>query len=1537
MECLRFGETIEKLHDRLQTLGRESHESTSIPQNLIDLVWGEVSSTLADLQSTLENRLALQDQLLENAHDALISTDSRLQITFWNQAAEELYGWTEAQALGRSYADLLEPEADPSARKIPFEQANQSPFSVEEVVHHTRDGRRLVVEARIHSLKNAAGQLTGYAIALRDVTAHKLAKARNEQLHRENRRQEVLLEAIFDADPAGLAVVAGLEMRLMYANPAYRFIAPHNGVDLIGQTYATIWSDRDPNCYSEPLREVIETGRPFQTLDFTRQFPDGAQRTFTLQARRIEWGDQPAALIALWDTTELHQAQLQIRLTESKLTDFMETTHDALFTLDREWRFVYANRHYGEIFEKDARDLVGQNFWEVFPRYLGTPVEGHYRTAMMERVPVTFESAGFYSDKWYEISIYPTQAGISVFVIDRTEEKQAERLLRESEARQRTTLASIGDAVITTDAHGTVTYLNPVAETLTGWSSAEASGLPLGQVFPIINEETSLPAQDPVGKVLREGLIVGLANHTALLSKDHRVIPIEDSAAPIKNADGEMLGVVMVFHDVTEKRKAEESVRLSEEKFAKAFAINPAAVAITRLGDGRIIEVNETWEAMFGYRRDEVLGTSISLNLWPTPQDRARLVQVLREKGSFRGVEQVLLRRSGEPFWTLASAEIITIAGEEVIVSTWLDITERKRAEQALYENEQRYRGLFETMQEALFAVEIITDQAGNPVDWRYLDVNPQTERLMSLTYDQMVGHTYREIVPHPDSAWITLLGEVARTGEPTHQVLYAPARDRWLQVNVFSPRTGQAVVLSFDVTDRKAAEAALRASQERFSEFVESSHDTFYVVDRRWNFVYTNRQYQELYQKDQGQLLGKNLWAEFPFYLGTLMEENYRKAMEDRVPVQFEFYGQVTGRWYDVSVYPSQDGISIYAIDITLEKQTDEKNAFQLALLERVQDAVIASDTEFTISYWNRIAEEVFGYTEEEALGRKVPELLHSRFPMSREKAVQQLLETGHYDGEADYQRKDGAYFTAQVRTATLLGADGKLIGFVSSMRNITDRKAAETAREQAVEALLESEHNYRNLFDTMPQGVVFQEADGTIVWINPAAERILGKTKVEFLGQTSVSVEHDTLREDGSLFPGMDHPAMVALRTGQTVREVLMQVYHPRKMEYRWILISAVPRFREGAAIPHQVYTVFEDITERKQAEQAIAMHKMRLEDLLESIQDGFMQLDREWRFTYVNPRAAQSVNREPQALLGKNLWETFPAILGTDQERIYRQVMETRQPAHTEAGGFMSKRSYDFHVYPTQEGISVFLVDITKRKRSEEEGRAQLVQIELQRRLLEQREQERLQIARDLHDGPVQELTAAALTLQVMILDSQNPNQTRSFEALKANLQSALSELRGYAQDLRPPILSKFGLEKAIQAHLETFQEKHPELSVQFEAQQEDEVLPESMRVAIYRIYQESLTNIVKHARATQVTIRLNQTLDEITLTVQDNGLGFEIPTDWLELARTGHLGLVGMRERAEAMDGKLEIRSASGEGLSVQVSVPLHGNPDAGEAN
>jgi two-component system cell cycle sensor histidine kinase/response regulator CckA len=217
---------------------------------------------------------------------------------------------------------------------------------------------------------------------------------------------------------------------------------------------------------------------------------------------------------------------------------------------------------------------------------------------------------------------------------------QTDRQLREQREWLRVTLTSIGDAVIAADAAGHITFLNPVAESLTGWPAEEASGRPLSEVVPLINEQNGQPLEGPVARVLREGRTMALANHAALVSRDGRIVPIEDSAAPILDAAGQVIGAVLVFHDVTEKRRAEKA----RESLARFPEENPSPV-FRIAGNGGLLYANapaRTWLVEgWGWQADTSL-----------PEPFNRLLAKAFSAG--RVVEEEITCRAGRTFWMTA-------------------------------------------------------------------------------------------------------------------------------------------------------------------------------------------------------------------------------------------------------------------------------------------------------------------------------------------------------------------------------------------------------------------------------------------------------------------------------------------------------------------------------------------------------------------------------------------------------------------------------------------------------------------------------------------------------------------------------------------------------------------------------------------------------------------------------------------------------------------------------------------------------------------
>src|SRR5262252_7064240 len=242
-----------------------------------------------------------------------------------------------------------------------------------------------------------------------------------------------------------------------------------------------------------------------------------------------------------------------------------------------------------------------------------------------------------------------------------------------------TTLASIGDAVIATDSQGRVTFLNPVAATLTGWSAADALSQDITTVFRIVNEYTRAVVENPVTRVLREGTVVGLANHTLLVTRDGKECPIDDSGAPIRDPQGQLIGVVLVFRDITERRRAEEArTRLA------ALVESSEDAIIGKTLDGMITSWNQGAERIYGYTAEEVIGRSIALLVPPDrPNEIPSILARLAQGEAIDHYETVRIRKDGRVLAvSLTISPIRNPDGAIVGASTMArDITARKQAE----------------------------------------------------------------------------------------------------------------------------------------------------------------------------------------------------------------------------------------------------------------------------------------------------------------------------------------------------------------------------------------------------------------------------------------------------------------------------------------------------------------------------------------------------------------------------------------------------------------------------------------------------------------------------------------------------------------------------------------------------------------------------------------------------------------------------------------------------------------------------------------
>jgi PAS domain S-box-containing protein len=275
---------------------------------------------------------------------------------------------------------------------------------------------------------------------------------------------------------------------------------------------------------------------------------------------------------------------------------FVEAMNEGAATLDPGGTILYCNNRFAEMLKTSADKVIGSSIYRFIPAtdrsgfesaFQGgkerdttaditlkgeaqQPVPVHLSLCVLpgQEMPVLCMVAMDLTEhKRLEEALRQLNADLEKRVQDRTAELvKVNETLRESEQRWATTLASIGDAVIATCEEGRIRFMNAVAEALTGWTLSEASQKPVKQVFNIINEHTRMEVEDPVGRVIETGVICGLANHTLLIRKDGTEVAIDDSGAPIRDETGKLMGVVLTFRDITERRRAEEALRKAHDE-----------------------------------------------------------------------------------------------------------------------------------------------------------------------------------------------------------------------------------------------------------------------------------------------------------------------------------------------------------------------------------------------------------------------------------------------------------------------------------------------------------------------------------------------------------------------------------------------------------------------------------------------------------------------------------------------------------------------------------------------------------------------------------------------------------------------------------------------------------------------------------------------------------------------------------------------------------------------------------------------------------
>ncbi|MEG3897291.1 PAS domain S-box protein [Microcoleus sp. SVA1_B6] len=533
----------------------------------------------------------------------------------------------------------------------------------------------------------------------------------------------------------------------------------------------------------------------------------------------------------------------------------------------------------------------------------------------------------------------------------RQQSGELERQLRKFD----TIASSVLDFIYTFDLSGRFTYINPALLNLWQKTSAQA----LGKNFVELDYPTDLATrlQDRIQQVIetRQPLKDEMLYTSALGTRTYEYIFV-----PLFNANGAVEAVAGVTRDITDRKQTEAALRDSEEKFRNMADHAPFMVWVTD-PTGYCHYLSQSWYEFTGQTPETGLGFGW-LNM-THPDDREYAEQTFlaaneRQK-AFR-VEYRLRRSDGEYIWAIDMAN--PWFGPEGqfkgYIGSVIDIDDRKQGESALRRSEERYRTLFESIDEGFCVIEVLFDANDTAIDYRFLEINPVFEAQTGLR--EAVGKTARQLLPDIEDHWMKIYGQVVLTGESVRFESGSEVMNRWF--DVYACRTGQpeerkVAIVFKDISDRKrieteriAAQKALQASEEQSRNILESITDGFFALDRDWRFTYVNRQGERLLDRTPGDLLGKTIWEEYPGTVGMEFERAYRQAASERVASSFISFYPDHNRWYEVQAYPAADGITVYFRNVT-DRQRIEAEREQL--LQREQMAREAAENA------NRIKDE--------------------------------------------------------------------------------------------------------------------------------------------------------------------------------------------------------------------------------------------------------------------------------------------------------------------------------------------------------------------------------------------------------------------------------------------------------------------------------------------------------------------------------------------------------------------------------------------------
>jgi PAS domain S-box-containing protein len=789
--------------------------------------------------------------------------------------------------------------------------------------------------------------------------------------------------------------------------------------------------------------------------------------------------------------------------------------------------------------------------------------------------------------------------------------------------------------------------------------------------------------------------------------------------------------------------------------------------------------------------------------------------------------------------------------------------------------------------------------------------------------------------------------------------VMSASGERLFLLCNAAPIRDGQGqitagIVAWHDISERRRDEEALRLSEERFRFASKAVQGIIYDFDMVNKTVYQSERLFEILGFHPDEITNHPGWWEskvHPDDLDAVIQELERVIAEKKDVYQSEYrVRHQDGHWVHVLdrsfIVRDENGKLLRMIgsthDITTQKMAEEALRLSEERFRLASRAVMGVVYDWDILE-NRVfrsdgLELVIGYKPGEVPAAPLwwQQRIHPEDYAGHMQHLEEVLSSTDdtYRFEYRVQHRDGHWVYLLDRSYIMRDDNGKPVRLIGSCNDISDRKRYEAS-------LLEAQRRERARVQELE---AIMDATPAFVWIAHDREsRFMSGNRMAYEAvrmQPGVNIsksaaDHEIPRHframrSGQEIPPEKLPVQIAAAKGIPVTDYEFDLVFDNG-EVIHTMGNAYPLFDEEGK-PRGSVSAFLNITERKRIEQALRDSEAHFALTLANTSIYLFNQDCELRYTWAHNPVQIFPQASPIGLTDEDYYCVEEAALLTTLKReVLRTGNRLRQEVKLHLGGQL--HVFDLILGPLNDeqgtiiGITGAATDITEMRTLQQQQLEQRTQIEVHRRLQEYRERERREIARDIHDGPIQTLMSALINIQITKDIVENAAVQLDLEGISATVRSAVGELRDVVNQLRPPALIRFGLSRSITIHAEDFKDRHPHCQIDLDLPAQDIQMDEDQILTLFRVYQEGLNNIARHAHAKRIQVRYTLTADQAELEIKDDGGGFEVPSDLLEQTNKGHFGLAGMRERAEAVGGFFSVESQPGKGARIRTVIPL----------